>query len=199
MSIEGIPHSLRIIGVIPAVFILSLLPFEYILNLYEEIKKSPGLEKKPWQKNRFITIFFGLVFMVIFGGMSQVFVYFDSWAKDVATLGAYERKLYDLGLLVRNLPLRQNNYLIAAFNTSITPDRKQSSLKTAEYVGYPNSQKYIFYKQMDGIGQISCHDPQLVFLESDQWLRDQYKGACPDLKQKRYQYDNGKYVFWVMN
>lgn len=199
LSIEGIPHSLRIIGVIPAVFILTLLPFEYILNLYEEIKVAPGLEKRPWQKNRFVTIFSGLIFMVVFGGISQIYIYFNSWARDVATLGAYERKLYDFGLLIKDLPLRQNNYIIGAFNTAIAPDRRQSSLKTSEYIGYPNSQKYIFYKQMDGIGQTSCDNPQLVFLESDQWLRDQYKNACPDLKQKRYNYDNGKYTFWVMS
>ena len=199
MSIEGIPHSLRIIGVIPAVFILILLPFEYILNFYEEIKNTPGLEKRLWQKNGSVTIFFGIVFMVIFGGLSQMYIYFNSWAKDVATLGAYERKLYNLGFLIRDLSPHQNNYIITAFNTSVTPDHKQSSLKTAEYIGYPNSQKYIFWKPMDGVKQISCDDPQLVFLESDQWLRDQYKNSCPGLQQKRYLYDNGKYIFWVMS
>lgn len=199
MSIEGIPHSLRIIGVIPAVFILSLLPFEYILNLYEEIKNSPNLASKPWQKNRFITIFSGLVLMVVFGGASQVYIYFNNWANDVATLGAYERKLYDFGLLIKDLSLKKNNYVIGAYNTFISPDRRQSSLKTSEFIGYPNSQKYVFYRQMDGIGQTSCDDPLLVFLESDQWLRDQYRSVCPDLKQKRYNYDNGKYSFWVMS
>jgi len=34
MSIEGIPHSLRIIGVIPAIFIFIAIPFDYLLQLY---------------------------------------------------------------------------------------------------------------------------------------------------------------------
>ncbi|HLN18910.1 MAG TPA: hypothetical protein VK255_01940, partial [Patescibacteria group bacterium] len=188
-----------IIGVIPAVFIFAVLPFEYILNFYQEIKNVPGFTQKPLQKNRFVTIFLGLIFMVVFGGASQVYIYFNVWAKDIATLGAYERKLFDFGQLIRDTPLKKNNYIISAYNTFITADRKQSSLKTTEFIGYPNSQRYTFYKQMDGIGQISCDDSQLVFLESDQWLRDQYKGTCPDLKQKRYNFDNGKYSFWVMN
>lgn len=198
LSIEGIPHSLRIIGTIPAVFILAALPFEYILSLRNNLKKSLGSPKNSWQVTRFNTIIYGLIFMVIFGGFSQVYIYFNAWAKDLRTASGYERKLYDLGLLIKNLPMHKNNYVITAFNTSITPDNKQSSLKTSEYLAYPKIKNYLFYKPMDGRSAISCEDPQLVFQESDQWLRDQYRERCPNLKSRRYTYDNEKYIFWVM-
>jgi 4-amino-4-deoxy-L-arabinose transferase-like glycosyltransferase len=199
LSVEGVPHSLRIIGTIPAVFIFCILPFEYIISLFAATKKISSVANKPSKDSRSITIFAGLILMVIFGGISQVYIYFNLWANDLATMGAYERKLYDFGLMTRDLAVHQNNYIITAFNTSITSDRHQSSLKTLEYLAYPNIKKYLFYRTVDGIGQINCDDPQLVFLESDQWLRDQYKNNCPDLMQKRYAYDNGKYTFWVMS
>jgi 4-amino-4-deoxy-L-arabinose transferase-like glycosyltransferase len=199
LSVEGIPHSLRIIGTIPAVFLISVLPFEYIISLFSSIQESssPGTKSPP--KSRSITILTGLIFMVIFGGASQIYIYFGLWANDLATLGAYERKLYDFGLMTKSLPLHQNNYLITAWNTSISQDRHQSSLKTLEYLAYPNIKQYTFYRPTEGFSQISCDDPQVVLLESDQWLRNQYKGTCPNLKTKKYSYDNGKYVFWVLS
>jgi hypothetical protein len=198
-SIEGIPHSLRIIGTIPAVFIFCVLPFEYITSLFVSSEKNPPSENAPRKDSRSLTVFIGLIAMVVLGGISQVYIYFNLWATDLATMGAYERKLYDFGLMTKDLPVRKNNYIMTAWNTAIYFDRHQSSLKTLEYLAYPNIKKYLFYKPTEGIGQINCDDPQLVFLESDQWLRDQYKNNCPDLKQKRYLYDNGKYTFWVMN
>jgi len=198
LSAEGVPHSLRIIGAIPAVFILCTLPIEYIQSFWKNVKNNEIFQKKLWS-NKFTTIFLGLIIMVIFGGFSQVFIYFYNWPKEVGTLGAYERKLFNLGLLVHDLPVHENNYLITAFNAFITSDRKQSSLKTTEYISYPKIKNYIFYRPMDGKSEISCIDPQLVFQESDQWLRDQYREKCPDLKAKRYNFDNGKYTFWVMS
>jgi hypothetical protein len=199
LSFEGIPHSLRIIGTIPAVFIICVLPFEYILSIFRNIEKNSSSEIKTIPRSRSFTILAGLIFMVFLGGASQVYIYFDLWANDLATMGAYERKLYNFGLLVKSLPVHQNNYLSTAWNTAISVDRHQSSLKTLEYIAYPNIKQYLFYKPTEGFSAISCDDPQIVFLESDQWLRDQYRAKCPNLKQKKYSYDNAKYMFWVMN
>lgn len=193
LSIEGIPHSLRIIGVIPAVFIMITLAMEYLLNLKDSIGKiNRDLAGK---LNLFIL---GLVVLILFGGFSQTYLYFSKWSSDVRTEGAYERRLYNLGLLIRGLPVHKNNYIITSFNANVTADHKQSSLKTTEFVGYPNSQKYAFYLPMSGINQVSCEETLIVFHESDQWLRDQYRDKCPNLRQKRYSYDNGKYLYWVM-
>ncbi|MFA6047570.1 MAG: glycosyltransferase family 39 protein [Parcubacteria group bacterium] len=198
-SIEGIPHSLRIIGTIPAVFIFCVLPFEYITSLFTATKEISISATTPSRDSRSLTVFIGLIAMVVLGGLSQVYIYFNLWATDLATMGAYERKLYDFGLMTKDLPVRNNNYIMTAWNTAIYSDRHQSSLKTLEYLAYPNIKKYLFYRPTDGIGQINCDDPQIVFLESDQWLRDQYKNNCPSLQQKRYLYNNGKYTFWVMS
>jgi 4-amino-4-deoxy-L-arabinose transferase-like glycosyltransferase len=216
LSIEGIPHSLRIIGTIPAVFIFCVLAIEYIFNLYEHIRETaePGYNKTSPSQNlknrnnpifcygkeisRFMVLPAGIIILIIYSGYAQFHTYFRVWADDLATYGAYERKLYDLGDLIKNLSPHKNNYLVTAYNTWISFDGRQSSLKTTEYTGYPNSQKYIFYRPMEGFKYVSCEDPLIIFQESDQWLRDQYKNRCPDLIQQRFSYDDGKYMFWVM-
>jgi 4-amino-4-deoxy-L-arabinose transferase-like glycosyltransferase len=198
LSIEGIPHSLRIIGAIPAVFLFTVLPFEYLFSVHDQLKNYGSKEGKFWRLDKFSILIYGIIIMVAYGGFIQVYTYFGPWSGDLATYGGYERKLYNLGNLIQNTNLHKNNYLITAYNTWISADGKQSSLKTTEYIGFPNSQKFLFYKPMEGISKISCDDPLLIFQESDQWLRDQYKSKCPDLVQRRIAYDYGKYMFWMM-
>lgn len=198
LTIEGIPHSMRIIGTIPGVFILCALPFEYMLSIFSSGKNSSLSAFNPFQKSQYMTIFIGLIALVVLGGALQVYTYFGLWANDMATMGAYERKIYDFGQMIRGLPIHRHNYVITAWNTLVYPDHRQSSLKTAEFLAYPNIKQYLFYKPLDGYSQISCDDPQVVLLESDQWLRNQYKSQCPGLKNTKYTYDNGKYTFWVM-
>jgi len=198
LSIEGIPHSLRIIGAIPAVFLFTVLPFEYLFSVYDQLKNAGSKEGKFWKPDKFMVLIYGIIIMVMYGGFIQVYTYFGPWSKDLATYGGYERKLYNLGNLIQNTALHKNNYLITAYNAWVSSDGKKTSLKTAEYIGYPNSQQFNFYKPTDGINAISCEDPLLIFQESDQWLRDQYKNKCPNLTQQRFAYDSGKYMFWVM-
>jgi len=195
LSIEGIPHSLRIIGAIPGVFILSVLPLEYIIGHYGESKKTGG--KFP-SSNNFLVIFASLLFFMIIGGVTQVYTYFFEWPKNLSVLGAYERKLYDFGMLVKELPVGKNNYITVAYNTWIKDTKKESSMKTTEYIAWPKTKDYEFVRPLEGKDSIICDGTQVVFLESDQWLRDQYKNRCPNLSQQKYTYDNGKYVFWVM-
>jgi hypothetical protein len=198
LSIEGIPHSLRIIGVIPAVFIFAILPFEYLMIFFRFLSASKKEGRLYKRRGEFLTIILGIVVMVIFGGFSQVHIYFDDWARDVRTQGAYERKLYDFGVWIRELPVHKNNYVVVVYNTFVSNDGAWSSLKTTEFLAYPKIKSYIFLKPIEGAKSVSCEDPQIVFLDADQWLRDQYKAKCPNLQQKRKTFDNGKFIFWYM-
>lgn len=191
LSIEGIPHTLRIIGTIPAVFLFCALALEYIFNLYKKAVKLPF-------KLAIRTAIVGFIVLVVYFGLWQSYVYFEIWAKDARTFGAYERKLYELGELIRELPLHNNNYLITAYNTAVSKDNLDSSLKTAQYVGYPKIKSYLYLRPLPGRGSISCDDPLIIFQESDQWLRNEYQQACPNLKASAVTIKDGKFVFWVM-
>jgi 4-amino-4-deoxy-L-arabinose transferase-like glycosyltransferase len=199
LSIEGIPHSLRIIGMIPGVFLFCVFPLEYILKIYRNTRNSSDAVLQGKSTNMTLTLVLGLVGVIIISGFLQVYVYFGPWAKDLRTAGGFERKLYLMGLLIKDLDVHKNNYVITAYNTSISQDRKKSSLKTTEYSAYPKIKSYQFYRPLDGLNQINCEDVHLVFQESDQWIRDQYRAKCPNLITGKYTFNKNKYIFYVMS
>lgn len=198
LSIEGIPHALRIIGVIPGAFLLAALPFEYVYQLYRRLQTSETLALKPWRWNILRVSMAGIIAIVAVAGAMQIVLYFNVWAKDPKTLGAFERKLFDLGLLIKQLPPKTHNYIITTQSIAVSADHKQSSLKTAEYLGYPNIKQYEFYHPLDGRFDTKCEDSQIVFQEADVWLIDQFKQQCPNLKEEQIVPEKGIYPMWVL-
>lgn len=199
LSIEGIPHSLRIIGVIPGVFLFCVLPMEYILKIYRKMRDSSDIALRTRGTNLTLTFILGIAVVIIISGFLQVYVYFGLWAKDLRTAGGFERKLYLMGTLINSLDTHKNNYVITAYKTAIYENGKTSSLKTTEYIAYPKIKNYLFYRPLDGLNSIDCEDIQIVFQESDQWLRDQYRAKCPNLQTDKYSFDKKKYIFYVMS
>jgi hypothetical protein len=199
LSIEGIPHSLRIIGMIPGVFLFCVFPLEYILRIYRKMRDSSDLSLRIKGTNLTMTFILGLVAVIVVSGFLQVYVYFGPWARDLRTAGGFERKLYLMGLLIKDLDVHKNNYVITAYNTSIKAGGKDTSLKTTEYIAYPKIKNYFFYRPLDGLNQINCDDVQLVFQESNQWLRDQYRAKCPNLVTDKYTFNKNKYIFYVLS
>lgn len=200
LTIEGIPHSLRIIGVIPGVFLFAVLPLEYILKIYRKIKASLDPVMSIRTLNLLFTFILGLVLVIVVSGIMQAYTYFGIWAKDLRTEDGFERKLYLAGILVRDLPLGNHNYFITAYNTFVSSDHKATSFKTTEFAGYPRIKSYDFYHPLDGVDKIDCDNVNIVFFDSDQWLRDQYRAKCSGtLETKKFSFgDNSKYTFFVM-
>jgi len=200
LSIEGIPHTLRIIGTIPGVFIMAILPLEYLLDrrgkrkqLFKENKMSG------WRVKNLSLLIFGTIVLMAISGLIQSYVYFGAWAKDLRTLGGYEKKLYDFGQLIRELPVEKNNYLILTSQTAISGDHKESSFKTTEYIAYPKIKEYLFFKPISKSFSVNCEENiRIIFFESDRWLRDQYAVLCPNLKIRFAVPKNGLYGFWVI-
>lgn len=199
LSIEGIPHALRIIGAIPGVFIFTALPFEYAFILYERMKNSETFKLKPWRWNILRVSLAGLILIVLTTGVMQALLYFQVWAKDPKTLSAFERRFFDLGMLVKQLPLQKNNYIITNQNIAVSQDHTDSSMKTVQYLAYPNIKSYKFYHALEGRFDIECNDAQIVFQEADKWLVEQFKLRCPDLKEEALTPEKGVYNFWVLH
>ncbi|MCX6762027.1 MAG: glycosyltransferase family 39 protein [Candidatus Moranbacteria bacterium] len=199
LSIEGIPHSLRIIGTIPGVFLFCVFPLEYILKIYRKMRDSTDIALRTRGTNLTLTFMLGLVAVIVVSGFLQMYVYFGLWASDLRTAGGFERKIYLMGMLIKDLDVHRNNYVITAYNTAIYQNSKTSSLKTTEYIAYPKIKNYLFSRPLDGLNNINCDDVQIVFQESDQWLRDQYRGKCPNLITDKYTFNDSKYVFYVMS
>ncbi|MEA1926287.1 MAG: glycosyltransferase family 39 protein [Patescibacteria group bacterium] len=198
MSIEGIPHSLRIIGVIPGVFLIAAIPFEYILKMHNKLRQSKYLSYKPWRWTILKISIGGLIATIVLAGASQIYLYFGVWAKEPRTAESFERELFDLGKTIYEIELKDNNFLIVASEVGIFNDHKSTSLKTTEFTGQPNVEHYYAYHPFEGLVKIHCEDSQIVFQKSDSWLRGRYKEECPDLTFEQYTPNNGIYSFWIL-
>ena len=198
LSIEGIPHALRIIGVIPGVFIIMLIPIEYFLILFEKVRLSNRRKLKPHRWSAVKLAFSGMVFVIIASGLFQVATYFETWKNDPRTAEAFERELFDLGKLVQNLETEENNFIVVAPEIAISEDHKEFSLKTTTFAGQPRIKNYSFYRPLDSIKEIPCENSLIVFQKSDEWLQKQFQEKCPEKTFEKILPPKGAHSFWVM-
>ncbi len=200
LSIEGIPHALRIIGTIPPVFIMIGLAIDYLEGVYLQLKQSP---LRRWKTIRWRTMqfsFIGIALVMILAGFSQVYTYFQVWSTDPLTKTSFEQSQFALGKLIGKLPLRENNYLIVNENKQIGADHHSFNDKTVEFAGYPRFQEYLIYPTFSGLAQVECANSQIIFQEDNSWLREQIKEKCPHLGAKRLDaLGDNQYHYWVMN
>ncbi|MFO7806976.1 MAG: glycosyltransferase family 39 protein [Candidatus Moraniibacteriota bacterium] len=198
LSIEGIPHSLRIIGVIPAVFIFTVLPFEYMNKLKNSIKNSPDFELKPKRFKALIFSLSGLVVIVFLAGITEVYTYYFVWSKEPETLNSFARKKYEFGKAIKELPTKKDNFLVIPEGSHISSDRKSSSFKSAEFSGYPEIKNFLFIRSVEVLKNGKCENTLYVFFEMDEWLRNGFKEKCPKAEFQKKSIKDGYYDFWVM-
>jgi len=199
LTIEGIPHSLRIIGTIPAVFIFMLFPFEYLRNIFIKIKSSPErLKLKPLRFKILKISTAGIIFTTIASGILQSATYFELWSKDKETWESFEKELFDLGKLAKEIPLKEKNFIIISPEIYISPDRKKTSLKTTHFSGYPKIDLFEFYHPQEGLEKINCDNSLLIFQKKDPPLLKQFQKKCPELETEERSPQNGNYSFWIM-
>lgn len=97
ISNEGIPHALRAIIMIPAVFILAALGCWWI---YETLLE-PQLAKRPKYKVLALFVFF---FFFILLAVEPFNTYFLKWAKNPNTAGAFAKNYVEIGRELNTLP-----------------------------------------------------------------------------------------------
>ena len=100
LTAEGVPHALRVIGVIPIVYVFSGMGG---LLFYEWVKKRI-------QDKRLLFILFSLFF--IFVTIAEFNKYFFLWAKNQNVEGAFTKKFAEIGYYLNSLPLDYQKYVI---------------------------------------------------------------------------------------
>lgn len=197
LSIEGIPHSLRIIGVLPAIFLFIAIPFEYIINLFEKIKHSKNIKLKT---KRWIILKMslgGLIAIFVLGAVMQMILYFTIWANHPKTASSFEKKLFTFGKVVNATEEKKHNFIITTENIAVSDDHKDSSLKTTQFVANEKIQGFVFWKPLEALKSTTCEDALYVFYEADKWLIHQFEKKCPELKASQIKDFQG-YDFWIM-
>ncbi len=102
LTSEGLPHSLRAIGVLPVVFIFSAIAIDYI---FEHIQKYTPTMKKTLSS---ITILI-LISVGIFNGIK----YHVFWANRTEAADAFEKPLMDVSAYLKTLPPEKEKFVIA--------------------------------------------------------------------------------------
>ena len=209
LSLEGIPHSLRIIGTMPAIFLMTVLPFEYLRRLYLHLESSPFYAMKRWRWLIMQMTFSVLVATFIITGSFQIYTYFQLWSKNQKTAESFQQDLYLLGLFIKKQPLKKHNYLLISENINIDEDnRSYFSEKSLLFSGYPNIKNYLSYNIDENIiglsskEAIDCSDSQFILQQNLPLLAlKKIKNYCPNLKlQEVPLYENmaTSQKFWIL-
>jgi len=102
MTAEGLPHALRAIGGFPAVFILSALTFDYLIERSQN--KTPLFKKINYSL---------IIAILIFVGIFNSLKYHVFWANKVETARSFERILMDVSDYLKTVPPQTEKFIIA--------------------------------------------------------------------------------------
>lgn len=190
LSLEGIPHSLRIIGVIPAIFLLTVLPFEYLRRLYLHLKASPFYAMKHWRWLIMQVTFSILIGTFVLTGVFQSYTYFELWAKNQKTAESFQQDLYQLGQFIKQQPLKEHNYLLLENHVGVNKNnRSDFSEKGLLFSGYPVIKNYLAYNINEDItglvndDAIDCSDSQFILQQNTPLLAlKKINNYCPNLE-----------------
>ena len=119
LTAEGLPHALRAIGVIPAVYIIIAFALDKILRRIRGETSKTG----------FLII---VLFLSFFLSLITFHRYFFEWAKNENTAGAFTENYLETANYINSLPRNQKKYIICEANG--TPVRERGS---SQYLPMP--------------------------------------------------------------
>jgi len=100
LTFEGIPHSLRVIGVIPVVYIFIALAAEKIYQFLAVNTKTKPL------------LVFACLFLLFAISFSEFNKYFVKWGKNPEVEGAFTKKYVEIGNYLNSLSEETKKYVI---------------------------------------------------------------------------------------
>ncbi len=102
LSYEGIPHSLRVLGVVPVVYIFASLAFLWVL---EKIGRFEGKFQKA-------LIYISLAIFLFSLGFVQFNKYFYQWAERLEVKGVFAANYVQIGKYLNTLPNNIDKYVL---------------------------------------------------------------------------------------
>jgi 4-amino-4-deoxy-L-arabinose transferase-like glycosyltransferase len=109
LTYEGIPHSLRVVGVIPVVYIFTGLGG---FKIYEFFEKNTG--------KRNLLIISCILFLVAIS-FSEFNKYFFAWGKNKEVEGAFTQNFANMGYFLNSLPENTQKYVIVNESGTLVP------------------------------------------------------------------------------
>jgi hypothetical protein len=182
LTYEGLPHSLRTIGVIPVVYIFAALGGYW---LFEKMKNYKWFCLKP--ENKFLKFFLYFIITFLFFSLftAQFQKYFDAWAKNPNTPGAFTERFVDIGKTLNSLPDEVQKYIIVNEGGTAVPypDGPPVSAQTIMFVERMEYKKLrATYLKPEEINQIQEENNKIVIIPMrfDDEISNQLKKTFPN-------------------
>lgn len=125
LSYEGLPHSLRTIGALPAAILVAAFAVEVIFKFLDRVKEQNS--KILRQVLKFIVIA-----LVIWSGSVGIKTYFIDWASAPQIHAAFSQNFKNMALYLNNQPPKTNKYVIANAGGQIMDDGLPVSAETVK-------------------------------------------------------------------
>jgi hypothetical protein len=132
---EGIPHSLRVIGVIPPVFIFSGLGAEWVYQILEKRIKNK------------IALFVLILVFLLFISISEFNKYFFVWAKRPEVKSEFTKEYLEMGKYLNSLPEDFEKYVIV----------NRSGIPVSWARGIPTPAQTIMFLEISKYGKIKSN------------------------------------------
>ncbi|MFC1700543.1 ArnT family glycosyltransferase [Patescibacteria group bacterium] len=152
-TIEGIPHALRTISIIPVVYIFAALGFAWMSDkLFKNVNKK-------------LAVIFMATILIhpVYANFNQ---YFCRWANDPDVAGAFEQNLVDIGNYLNSMPLNIKKYVIINRSGVPVPYPYGPSMpaQTVMFIEHAKNIKNVFYIKPENINQIQYNETDVITL-----------------------------------
>lgn len=162
LTAEGLPHALRSIGNLPAVFILAGLGF---ILVWDKFKDKPAKTKK-------IAHILLILALLLIGALNSV-KYHIFWAQKAKTAQSFNKNITDISKFIMTLPANEEKYIITSYNTLEKLPIKIFHMGSQNHYLYPN--------EIDKISPGNTDDFLVIFTEKNKEAIEATKKKFPQL------------------
>lgn len=169
---EGLPHALRSIGTLPAVYIIATIPILWLLGKRQEFSHT--------LKSSIVPI---LIITLAFVGIFNTLKYHVFWANNPQQHGAFNENYKNMARYLNSLPAGTHKYVLANGEGRDMEDGLPVSAQVIKFLGYDKDNSINFTRETE---KIVLEKPSvLVMMRYDQGIADNLKKKYPEIEEQR--------------
>lgn len=179
LSAEGLPHALRAIGALPAVYIISIIPILWLLGKADQMSHSSRA-----------AIYSLIIAALIFAGVFDTVKYHYFWANNPNQARSFEVELIDASNYLQTTPAYSKKIVVAENMQRIPIKLFNFEKSNTEYVHPSELDQFISQNP-------SAQNTIFILTDRQDWIREKINTAYPDLTLEKF---SGKFgeSFWVL-
>jgi hypothetical protein len=179
LTVETSPSSMRMLGMLPAVFIFIALALDFLWQFAPEpILATPDIMPKFDNYKRILLS--ALAILAAVQGLWQVKIYFVDFPREQKTRLAFDEPFFELGKTLPSLPKKQNNLILVNWFKGDSLNRRLN-FETANFASRGDFKNYdLIYS--DSISTIDCLESQVILIREKEQDKEEILKACPRFK-----------------